>query len=98
MLTNEEFRKSHAEAYPDWETPTMTIGSAIWAKNHLLKYGGSGYLPARLTDLEIRTGKLHPVPGAPEFTRNTYLAVNNNLEDLEWLSEVAAGLGEVRIS
>ena len=32
----EEFRKSHAAAYPDGDTSSLTIGSAVWAKTFLL--------------------------------------------------------------
>ena len=85
----EEFRKKHAAAYPDSETPTMTIGSSIWAKSFLLKQGGSGYLPFRLVEEEISQGRLFVVAEAPEFDRNIYLVVNNDAaEGWEWLENV----------
>ncbi len=74
----EAFRKSHAAHYPDGDTPTVTISSACWALDHLLHNGGSGYLPMRIAGGAIASGKLHPVPAAPEFTRAIYLVVNTD--------------------
>jgi len=89
----EEFRKNHAAAYPDGDTPTMTIGSAVWAKSFLLKHEGSGYLPQRLIDQELVDGKMHLVPDAPEFSRNVYLVVNNDAAgNWPWLGRVIDGL------
>ncbi len=72
----EAFRKSHAAHYPDGDTPTVTLSSACWALEHLLRNGGSGYLPLRLAGAAIASGRLHPVAGAPEFIRAIYLVVN----------------------
>ncbi len=89
----EEFRKSHAAAYPDGETPTMTIGSAILAKSYLLNNGGSGYLPKRLIQIELKTNEIYPVVDAPPFKRNIYLVVNNEAaKNWPWLSDVMVNL------
>ena len=91
----EEFRKSHAATYADGDTASLTIGSAIWAKQYLLKNGGSGYLPRRLIESELLEGKLHAVPDAVEFSRNTYLVVNNDAtENWPWLSNAIAGIND----
>ena len=85
----EAFRKNHAAAYPDGDTPTVTLGSSIWALDYLLRKGGSGYLPERLIGSEIKNEKLHPVPEAPEFTRNVYLTVDSDAaRNWPWLSEI----------
>ncbi|NKB77428.1 MAG: LysR family transcriptional regulator [Gammaproteobacteria bacterium] len=90
--SGEEFRKSHAAAYPDGDTPFLTIGSAVWAKDYMLKQPDgssvSGYLPARLIDDEIKSQRLFPVSQAPEFYRNTYLVVNDDAaQHWPWLAE-----------
>ncbi len=72
----ETFRKDHAAAYPDGDSPLKTISSSVWAKELLLKQGGSGYLPIHLIQAELAKGDLHLVEGAPEFSRNAYLVVN----------------------
>lgn len=74
----EEFRKNHAASYPDGDSPTVTLACAAWACDYLLEKGGSGYLPYRLIESHIESGRLHVVAGAPEFTRSLYLVVNND--------------------
>ena len=43
----DEFRRQHAAAFPGGTTWAVTIASAEWASNHLLRKGGSGDLPRR---------------------------------------------------
>ncbi len=81
--SGEEFRKQHAIAYPDGDTPMVTFGSVIWAKEYLIKTGGSAYLPLRLIQSELENKKLHRVPDAPEFNRNIWLILKNN-QTLNW--------------
>jgi LysR family transcriptional regulator, flagellar master operon regulator len=76
--SGEEFRKNHAASYPDGDSPKVTLASSSWACDYLLKKGGSGYLPLRLTTDLLARGQLNRVVGAPEFTRSVYLVVNNN--------------------
>lgn len=68
-----EFRRQHSLAWPVDETAHMTFGSSRWALDHLLESGGSAYLPWRLSEPLVRQGRLHPVEGAPEFTRVLHL-------------------------
>lgn len=87
--SGEEFRKSHAASYADGDTPTVTVASASWAREYLLKKGGSGYLPLRLIEADIAAGGLHPVSGAPEFKRNIYLVTNDDAARYwDWLDEM----------
>ena len=72
----DEFRRAHAAAYPDGDTPAVTFGSASWALDHMLRHGGSGYLPQRLVEAELESGVLHLVAGAPEFSRRAYIVWN----------------------
>lgn len=76
--SGEVFRKNHAASFPDGDIPTVTLGSAVWARDHLLKKGGSGYLPTRLINRDLQRQDLHPVVGAPEFDRSIYLVVNDD--------------------
>ena len=85
--SGENFRKSHAEAYPDGETPTLTFGSVILGKDYLLKHGGSGYLPRSLIKAELDDQLLYEVPQAPEFTRSVYLSMNREaVKHWPWLN------------
>lgn len=73
----EDFRRRHARAYADADTAKVSFGCAVWALDHVLDHGGSAYLPERLAEPHRTTGTLHPVPGAPIFTRRSYLITNN---------------------
>lgn len=92
--SGEEFRRSHAEAYPDADTPLAMFGSSTWALDHLLTVGGSAYLPRRLIVDHLACERLHPVPNAPEFVRRTYLVVNNSVIDRwSWLEAAIKDIG-----
>ena len=89
--SGEAFRKNHAASYADGDTPTVTLGSAVWARDYLLRKGGSGYLPARLVDADIAANSFFAVQGAPEFSRNIYLVVNNDAaKNWPWLERLVA--------
>ena len=89
----EEFRRHHASAYPDGDTPTRILGSATWARDYLLEQGGSGYLPARLIREDMESGRLTPVEGAPVFERNCYLVTNNDaLPGWPWFDGVLSAI------
>ena len=68
-----EFRRQHSLAWPVDETAHLTFGSSRWARDHLLRKGGSGYLPWRMAEPHVRAGRLHQVHGAPEFSRALHL-------------------------
>lgn len=73
----EEFRLSHAAAYPDSATPNLVFGCAVWALEHMLAHGGAAYMPERLAAPHLANGTLHLVQGTPEFQRAVYLVANN---------------------
>ncbi len=85
----ETFRRDHAAAYPDGDTPTRTFGSGSWALEYLLANGGSAYLPARLADPHLAAGTLHAVAHAPVFKRPAYVAARRGLvESWSWYEAV----------
>lgn len=67
----DEFRRKHAEAFPD-RTTGITIASSEWAVEHLLKNGGSGYLPRRHTNSLLEMQQFTVVTAAPVFRRRVY--------------------------
>ena len=83
-----EFRRRHTLAWPVDETAHMTFGSSRWALDHLLDKGGSAYLPWRLAEPWVGKGRLHPVDGAPEFTRSLHMTWRNaSLATHPWIDE-----------
>ena len=93
--SGEEFRRSHAAAYPDADTPTVTIGSAVWALEYLLRKGGSAYLPRRLVQTHIDEGQLFGVTKVPVFTRRVYLVASNDASNnWHWLPDLISALSD----
>ncbi|MEX2202167.1 MAG: LysR family transcriptional regulator [Dongiaceae bacterium] len=66
------FRRDHRLAWPGDDTPRITYASSGWALEHLLRKGGSAYLPWRLAAAHVAAGRLYPVRGADEFSRPVY--------------------------
>lgn len=74
----EDFRRWHAGAFPVDETAIVTFTNSSHAMNHILFWGGSAYLPARIVAQHIQGGRLFEVKDAPRFARTCYLARNTN--------------------
>lgn len=87
----EEFGRQHAAAYSHAGMAKTTIGSAVWALDHLLALGGSAYLPMRLVKGHLESGRLHRVADAPRFTRAVYLITRDSAsEKWPWLDDIIA--------
>ena len=81
----DEFRRQHAAAYPGDVTSALVIASSDWALDHLLRNGGSGYLPRRHAEAVLKEGRLHVVKDAPSFTRRIYVVENaQTVRAWEW--------------
>lgn len=81
----EEFGRWHATTYADADTAKLSFGSAVLGLEHILAEGGSAYLPERLIGALLGQ-RLHPVAGAPAFSRPIYLLTNTAAaEDWPWL-------------
>ncbi len=76
----EAFRRDHAAAYPDGDTPMATFGAAAWARDHLMAHGGSAHLPAHMAAPQLAAGKLHMVAGAPVFERPVFFVTSPRFE------------------
>jgi hypothetical protein len=63
-------------AFPGDETPAVTLASADWALDHILRHGGSGYLPMRHAREALASGRLHLIGDAPRFRRRVYLVAS----------------------
>ena len=86
--SGEAFRRSHARAFADSNTSKITIASALWAKNHLLSFGGTAYLPMHLIVEELNK-TLFPVLHAPVFSRDINLVVNEEASrSWNWFEDI----------
>ncbi|HEY2890491.1 MAG TPA: LysR family transcriptional regulator [Dongiaceae bacterium] len=89
----DEFRRRHAEAFAADVPASVTIASSEWAVDHLLRHGGSGYLPRRIAREQIALGRLHPVAGAPDFRRRVYVVENaSTVRAWPWYGAALAAL------
>lgn len=88
----DEFRRQHAAAFPAGATSSLTIASADWAIDHLLRNGGSGYLSQRHAAPYLRHA-LHAVDDAPKFARRVYLVDNEQtVAHWPWYEKAVAAL------
>lgn len=88
-----EFRADHTTAFPDVETPALTIGLGAIALNHMLGVGGSGYFPIRIVRDHLQAGAVSLVRGAPEFARPAFLVRQDRDDPV--LADAVRGLHEV---
>lgn len=91
----ESFRKAHSIAFPDEQTPGVTIGDGAWALRFILKYGGSGYFPERMVRDHIEAGRLHRVPRTRIFTRAAYVVYSERALESAWFPRALDGLKEL---
>lgn len=68
-----DFRRQHASAFPNAKTASITFSTSAWALEHILAFGGSGYLPKGLVEPHLKARSLRLVRGAPVFRRTLYL-------------------------
>jgi DNA-binding transcriptional LysR family regulator len=75
----EQFGRDHATAYADAGLITLSFGSADLGLKHILKYGGSAYLPQRIAAPYLHDQRLFILSEAPQFRRQIYLLVNDRI-------------------
>jgi LysR family transcriptional regulator, flagellar master operon regulator len=81
-----EFFAQHALAFPDFAGATLTVNIGWLGLQRILAFGGSGYFPARMLREHEAAGRLHRVPGAPEFRLPAYLCFPTQTEKSEPLA------------
>ncbi len=79
------FRAQHSEAFPDLETPAVSVGLGALGLQYILTNGGSGYFPLRMVKPLIDKSLLHIVQGAPTALRPVYMVYTANPKDEEVL-------------
>ncbi|WP_371223468.1 LysR family transcriptional regulator [Roseovarius sp. 2305UL8-3] len=68
------YRLWHALTWPGDDTAPSRYSNPDWALAHLLKHGGSAYLPEGLVNKHLEDGTLHPVRGAAAYERQSHLS------------------------
>ncbi len=89
------YLNAHAEAFPNMETASITVGLGALGLQYILKYGGSGYFPLRVVQGLLQDKELFRLEGAPVLTRPAYLVYNAEPVDKAALDIAIRGLQEI---
>jgi DNA-binding transcriptional LysR family regulator len=89
------FRARHGEAYPEIETPAVSVGLGALGLEYILQNGGSGYFPVRVVQPHIEQGRLFRVEAAPSVQRPAYMVFPSSARDTETLELALRGLREI---
>ena len=66
------FAMQHAKNFPDIPPPCLRVQTGRLALDHILRCGGSAYLPHSVIQAEVERGQLFKVPDVPIIKRMTY--------------------------
>jgi len=80
------FRAEHSAAFPDLETPAVSVGLGALGLQYILQNGGAGYFPRRMVDPLVAAGELHLVAGAPTAGHPAFVAYTDHPKDRDALS------------
>jgi DNA-binding transcriptional LysR family regulator len=67
-----EFRIEHMEAFPDQDTPIISVTYGPLALQLILANGGAAYLPLRIARPMLKNKQLHIIKTAPVFPRPVF--------------------------
>lgn len=87
------FGRDHAATYADASPTRLSFGNASVGLAHILKEGGSAYLPERMARQHVTAGTLFALEDAPEFARDIYLTFNKAAQaKWDWFDELVTTL------
>jgi DNA-binding transcriptional LysR family regulator len=75
-----EFFAQHTLAFPNFAGAALSVNIGWLGLQRIVAYGGTGYFPARMLRAHELAGRLHRVPGAPEFHLPAYLSFPAKIE------------------
>ncbi len=74
-----DFALHHGASFPD-TTPSLVANLGPLALHYILSEGGSGYFRMHVVQPHLVSGKLHLVPGAPQFSFPVYATYSANVD------------------
>ncbi len=77
----ELFRARHSEAFPDLETPAISVGLGALGLEYILQNGGAGYFPVRVVKSLIENQTLLTVNNTPNLQRPAYMVYASAARD-----------------
>ncbi|HKP61734.1 MAG TPA: LysR family transcriptional regulator [Polyangiales bacterium] len=75
-----EFRGQHDQALPELHNAALVVDLGPLALRYLIKLGGCGYFRTRAIEPHLKSGVLHLVPNAPQFSFGLYAAYSRDLD------------------
>ena len=91
----QEFRRRHGEAFPDMDTPAISVGLGSLGLEYILQNGGSGYFPIRVVQPLLDNGRLFLVEGAPEMQRPAFVVYPEIARNQSTLELALDGLRQI---
>jgi DNA-binding transcriptional LysR family regulator len=89
------FRARHSAAFPDLETPAISVGLGALGLEYILQNGGAGYFPVRVVKSLLENKKLFTVNNTPSLQRPAYMVYASAARDPSSLKVALQGLREV---
>ena len=89
-----EFRSSHHTAFPDAESPALSVNHGPLAMKYILTVGGSGYFRMEAARPHIDSGRFHLISNKPRFSYSIY-ALYSPKADERLMERVRHGLRAV---
>jgi DNA-binding transcriptional LysR family regulator len=75
------FRARHSEAFPDLETPAISVGLGALGLEYILQNDGAGYFPVREVKSLIENQPLLTVNNTPNLQRPAYMVYASAARD-----------------
>ena len=92
------FRAKHSEAFPDLETPAVSVGLGALGLEYIKQNGGAGYFPIRVVQSLIEKQEMFIVNNTPSLQRPAYMVYASSARDPASLEIALRGLREVSSS
>lgn len=90
----DSFYARHRESYPDLERPALVVNIGWLAVQLILANGGSCFLPIRMAQPLLDSGRLYRVESGPEITQPAYMVFPRE-SDSEALRRALEGLRDL---
>ncbi|OHC75472.1 MAG: LysR family transcriptional regulator [Rhodospirillales bacterium RIFCSPLOWO2_12_FULL_58_28] len=76
-----EFLQNIIIAYPNRDSPALTVNHGPLGLQHILRNGGSGYFPLRFISKHLESGRLHLIEEKREFNRPIFMVYSSDNND-----------------
>ncbi|MGH8831194.1 MAG: LysR family transcriptional regulator, partial [Polaromonas sp.] len=86
-----EFAAQHSLAFPELSSAAVSTSLGPLGLEYMLAAGGAGYFRQNVVRAHLQAGRLHRVPGAPEFLYPAYAVYAENADE-HVLTPALAGL------